>query len=300
MRLLMGLRCLQLTPDPRTEHFFIRMSPKVVPLLKQVYDHYLHRRSAMGAMPNEAACSSKIYPSDDWFGQFPRLAGFVMPPEAIAREVSKLQRKRERFATVCARHGLSIAMAYAAARKCRQLFIDSEGEFHWFFASMQLAWQSGSLLFVHAGIDDRVSAMIESKGVKQINRLYRRQARGDLFEFYYGPIANTMRTKYRSIDMPLTKYGVQRLHRSGIKAVIHGHRNHLHGQRMVVRKGLLHFECDTTMDSNSRKRQALHGRGAGITIIRPQGQILAISSDQPRTSVFTPDLVTPNNRKKAG
>jgi hypothetical protein len=288
LRLLMGLRCLQLPPDPRTDHFFIRMSPKVVPLLKEVYDYYLLGSEALSNTPDKAKCRSRLYPAADWFEEFPLHAQWVMPQQGIDKETGKLRQKMQRFESVCANAGLTLRMAYAATIKCQQLFMHPDGEFHWFFNRIQLAYKTGSLLFIHAGVDDRVSAMIEQKGVAHINRQYRHQVKNDLFEFYYGPIANTIRTKYRPVDMPLTGSGVKKLHRHGIKAIVHGHRNRLNGQRLMLRQGLLHFECDTTMDSQTRKKQGLSAHGAGVTIIRPQGQILGVSSDYPSVKIFAP------------
>ena len=288
MRLLMGLRSLQLPADPRTDHFFVRMSPKVVPLLKEVYERYLQDGEALKNSPHTKECRRQLYPSSSWFEDFPPHAEWVMPQQTIERETGKLQRKMQRFETVCGNAGLTLRMAHAAAMKCKQLFMEPDGEFYWFFSSMRLAYKAGSLLFIHAGVDDRVTAMIEQRGVRHINHLYRHQVKNDLFEFYYGPIANSLRTKYRPTDMPLSEIGVDHLHQNGIKMVIHGHRNRRTGQRLMLRKGLLHVECDTTMDSNSRNKEGLRGRGAGVTIIRPEGQILGICSDYHSTKVFTP------------
>ena len=111
------------------------------------------------------------------------------------------------------------------------------------------------------------------------------------FEFYYGPLANATRTKYREIDMPLSHRGVGRMHRLGIHAVVHGHRNRSAGQRIMVRRGMLHFECDVTMDRNLRRREGLDGPGAGVTIFRPEGRVVAISADHPLAKVFEPDAM---------
>jgi len=71
--------------------------------------------------------------------------------------------------------------------------------------------------------------------------------------------------------------------------VVHGHRNVYRGQRIVCRHGMINFECDTTMDGNSRKKEGLKGPGAGVTIIKPEGVVLGISSDYPRIKLYSPD-----------
>jgi hypothetical protein len=153
---------------------------------------------------------------------------------------------------------------------------------------MQLAYREGSLLFIHAGFDDQVAHLIEKKGVRHLNRLYKKQVKKDLFDFYYGSLANTMRTKYRDVDKPLSKQGVQRAYRRGIHTVIHGHRNVTNGQRIMLRKGMVHVESDITMDRNSRKKEGLDGYGIGVTIVEPKGRIIGISTDYPYAKVFEP------------
>ena len=130
--------------------------------------------------------------------------------------------------------------------------------------------------------------MIESKGVAHLNRQFKRQIKRDLFEFYYGPLANTMRTKYRDVDMPLSRQGVARAHRQGVHAVVHGHRNRTEGQQIMLRKGMIHFESDITMDRNSRMKEGLAGYGVGVTLVRPEGCVIGISTDHPHAKVFQP------------
>jgi hypothetical protein len=110
----------------------------------------------------------------------------------------------------------------------------------------------------------------------------------DLFDFYYGPIANTIRTKYRETDMPLTRHGVDLLRQAGVQGIVHGHLNLLHGQRVMLRKGMLNFECDATMDRNTRRKEGLKGVGAAVTIFRPEGVALGVSNDYPYIKVFDP------------
>jgi len=42
------------------------------------------------------------------------------------------------------------------------------------------------------------------------------------------------------------------------------------------------------MDRNTRKKEGLDGYGAGVTIIRPTGEIMGISTDFPYAKVFDP------------
>jgi hypothetical protein len=212
-----------------------------------------------------------------------------MPEQTIERELTRMQKKLMVFEKACNDAGLSMRDVYRTALKCRELFVEPDGEFYWFFHSMQLLYREGSFLFIHAGLDDRIMHTVEKEGFAYLNRLYRKQVKQDLFEFYYGPLANTMRTKYREIDMPLTHSGVELAYRLGVHAVVHGHRNRTDGQRIMLRQGMIHIESDITMDRNSRKKEGLKGYGVGVTIIRPEGQIVGISTDYPYAKIFRPE-----------
>ena len=286
LRLLLGIRAMGMRRDPKTEHFFLRMGPKVVPLLKEVHEEYLKGRNLLRHIPSSDECKRRLYPSDRWFDEFPRYAQWVMSERAVERELSRIKKKYERFEQVCEEAGLSMRKVYATARKCQELFFEKNSEFYWFYNTMQLAHREGSFLFIHAGIDDRIAKVIEDKGIEHLNKLYRRQIKNDLFEFYYGPLANTIRTKYRVFDMPLTQIGVDRVYRYGIQAIVQGHRNRRQGQRLKLRKGLVHIESDTTMDCNSRQKEGLDGKGFGVTILRPKGQVIGISADYPYAKFF--------------
>ena len=209
-----------------------------------------------------------------------------------------MRQKVDGFEQACQLAGLSMRQVFATAQKCRELFFTHRGEFSWFFKRMQLTHRAGSLLFVHAGLDDRIATMLEKHSIAHLNKRFRHQLEHDPFEFYYGPIANTMRTKYRRVDMPLTSQGVKCVHRQGIHAIVHGHRNRKHGQRIMLREGLLHFECDTTLDRNSRAKEGMRGYGAGVTIIDPLGHVIGISTDYPHAKVFHPDALLKANRKR--
>ena len=289
IRLLMGLRAMQLKKkETLTEHFFLRMGPKIVPLFKEVHTEYLQGKKALKGVPDKRKCREELYPRDNWFKEFPKQAARLLSKPGIEREITRMNKKLNIFEQSCKEVGLSMREVYATAHKCKELFLKPGGEFSWFFREMQLAYRDGSLIFLHAGFDDQVAQMLEKKGVGYVNRLYKKQVKRDLFNFYYGSLANTMRTKYRNVDKQLTRQGVQRVNRHGIHIVIHGHRNITNGQRIMLRKGMVHVESDITMDRNSRKKEGLDDYGIGVTIVEPNGKILGISTDYPYAKVFEP------------
>jgi hypothetical protein len=289
IRIMLGMRSAGAKGDLASEHFFVRMGGKAVPFLKEIHTNYLGGRAALRDIPGDDECRRRLYPSKRWFGEFVSLAGKKLPAKVVRKELRRIEVKVARFEADCQAAGLSLSMVYAAALKWQELFLHPHGEFHWFFDSMRIAQRRGSFLFIHAGLDDQIADLINQDGVRHLNRQFRRQLQGSCFEFYYGSIANTIRTKYRAVDMPLSRRGVRAANRSGIHAIIHGHRNLRHGQRIALRNGLVHFECDITMDRNSRKKEGLRGHGAGVTVVHPDGWIMGISTDYPQAKMFAPE-----------
>ena len=287
IRTLLGFRSVGKATDPRRDHFFLRMGPKVVPLLTELRDSYLQDKGALAGVPNTRECRRRLFPPKSWFREFPQHAVWVMPDAVIQREMDRLRNKKETFEEACDAAGLSLRMVYAAACKWQELFLHPKGEFAWFFKRMKLARREGSFIFVHAGIDDAMAKLVCEKGVGHLNRKFRKQLSGHPFDLYYGPMANIIRTKYRKHDRPLTRHGVKILRQqSAVHVIVHGHRNLLKGQRVMLRKGIVNFECDTTLDRNSRKKEGLKGAGAAVTIFRPEGLVMGISSDYPYIKVF--------------
>jgi hypothetical protein len=88
----------------------------------------------------------------------------------------------------------------------------------------------------------------------------------------------------------LTQKGVNLLHDAGIQVIVHGHANRRFGQRIMLRKGMINFECDATIDRNSREKERLNGEGAAVTIFHPDRLILGVSTDHPYIKVFDPHL----------
>jgi calcineurin-like phosphoesterase family protein len=289
MRLFMGVHALGLKRNPATAHLFVRMGEKAVPLLLEVYATYLKGKKVSKKIPDEAECKKRLFPDADWFEQFPQIASGFMSEAAIKRELQRMLKKIDVFEQDCKKVGLTMRDVYAIALKCRQLFLHPKGEFAWFYRDMQLAYRKGSFLFIHAGLDDDIIDSICKKSVRYINRQFRQHLEKDLFHFYYGSLANTMRTKYRPADLPLTEEGVKKIQRKGLYAVVHGHLNRTQGQRIVLKQNLIHVECDITLDRGSRKKEGLKDSGLGVTIIEPHKQVIGISNDYPFVKVFEPE-----------
>jgi hypothetical protein len=287
IRLLMGLLCLEGKKDVLTEHLFVRMGNKVVPLLAEVFERFVKNKKRPKKLPSIDACRRILYPRNDWFARFPMAVSKRMPDEAIVRELERMGKKIKTFEATCLEYGMTLQDVYLTAQICRKLFLKPKGEFGWFFKRMILAEKMGSFIFLHAGLDDSVAKILEKKGVKALNSLYHKQLKRNLFEFYFGTVANVMRTKYRAVDLPLSPRGVRRVHKSGVHAVVQGHLNRKYGQRIVLKEGLIHIEGDITLDRNSRRKEGLRGLGAGHIQICPKGQIIGVSNDYPRTKIFS-------------
>lgn len=288
IRIKLGIRSVGLERDPLHDHFFIRMGNKAVPFLKEIFNHYLQGENALKGIPSTRECRRRLYPPKSWFKEFPKLAQWAMPENRVEREMQRLMEKSASFEKDCAAADLTLRQIYAAALKWQELFLHPQGEFAWFFQRMRLAYQRGSFLFVHAGLDDRAAKLVSKFGVKQLNKQFHEHVKEELFEFYYGPLANIIRTKYREVDLPLTQKGVRLIHEAGIHAIVHGHDNRHHGQRIMVRKGIVNFECDATIDRNTRKKEGLTGCGAAVTIFHPDKLVMGVSTDYPFIKVFDP------------
>lgn len=293
IRIKLGLRSVDMSKDPNSEHFFVRMGAKAIPFLREIRQHYLQGDNALHDIPNGEECRRRLYPSATWFETFPAEAEGIMPSKAIDKELKRLHEKLADFEQDLLKAGLDLRIAYAAARKWQQLFLHKNGEFYWYFDKMRLALQKGSFLFVHAGLDDSVARLIHKKGVKHLNQQFKRHLNDEMFTFYYGPLANTIRTKYRDVDRPMTRQGVEQLRRKGIHAIVHGHKNMRYGQRIMLRKGMVNFECDASVDRNTRKKENIGWQhGAAVTIFQPQGRVLGISTDYPYIKVFQPPALS--------
>ena len=73
LRLLMGLLVLEREADTGSQHLFVRMGRKVIPLFREVFDQYLASTRWEEGIPPEEACRDLLFPDSDWFDNFPFL-----------------------------------------------------------------------------------------------------------------------------------------------------------------------------------------------------------------------------------
>lgn len=278
--------------EARFEHLFVRMGQKTMRLFKEVYDEYLGGTPPENLMSDEEF-RRRYFPTESWFHGFPGAVEGLVPRPKIDKELRRIREKITELQVGAANLGMSLGVLHAVVLKCRELFLEPEGEFHWLFARMRLAYDNGSFLFVHAGVDDATAACLASSGAAGLNRWFDELMQRDLFELYHGPVGNVFRTKYRDIDFPLTERGLQDLARAGIYAIVHGHRNLRKGARLTLRGGVLNFECDASVDENTRAIEGLAGPGAAAVIFEPAGHAFSVSTDYPFVRVLERDRLLP-------
>ncbi len=288
MRTWIGMISLFHKTTPSSQHFFVRMGKKPLPLLKEIYSEYLETKKYK--QDKIKKCKQYLYPSSQWESAFTVWAKKYMNEKAINKEIKRTKEKIADFEKWSKEADLTIPKVYAASKQWYKLFLHPKGEFFWFFKRLQLVHQEGSFLFVHAGVDDSSAKYIRNHGSKWINKCFKKLRTSQLSEFYYGSLGNMIRTKYRDTDKNFSKKGTLMLRNAGINVIVHGHQNRYYGQRMMLRKGMINFECDTSLDKHTRKAEGLSGFGAAVTIIRPQKLILGISSDYPYIKIFQPTL----------
>ena len=278
----------------RNSHFFVRMGTKCIPLIQELIErHKLHDRLPKNT-PDLETCRKALLPTEQWFKRFPVEAKWVMPEDKIDKEVKKVREKIRDFTKHCDAIDLDLRLVYAAVLKFQQEFLTKNGAYHWFYKKLQLAMQEGSFLFLHAGVDDRFSSQLGNIGIKKLNKRFRMELEDNTpFELYYGSFFNTVRTKYRSGDLPFTEEGAANLRESGVLAIVQGHINKTEGQSIQIRENIIHLECDITLDRNSRIKEGLNTHGAGCTLLLPSQKIVGISTDwhQAKLLDMTPQAI---------
>lgn len=290
LRTLVGLEYMG-RKEPRFAHLFVRMGKKTMPLFQEIRREFV--REGQTSDLSEAELHDRLFPDEAWFHEFPKQAKGLVPDKKIAKELKRIREKMVELPQKCAALGMTLGDIHYAAEQARHLFKHPEGEFHWFFERMDVALRWGSFLLVHAGVGDVTAGIMAREGIFGINTWFHRLLADDPFELYHGPVGNMFRTKYRPIDHPFTDEGVDHMYEAGLYGIVHGHRNILRGQRVLMREGLLNFECDCSVDCNTRKIEGLHGLGGATVIFRPDGVALGISADYPHVKVFDASRVFP-------
>lgn len=273
------------------DHLFVRMGKKTVPLLKEIHDRYSHDET-YHSQSELAAIHETLFPKESWYTEFPQIATKWVKPSKLAKEIKRIQEKIEEFEKRANEFGMDMVDILSAAKKFKQLFFEPDGEYFWFFNRMKLAHQEGSYLFVHAGVDNEVATILSKESCKGLNYRFKKMLRRNPFELYHGILGNVFRTKYRNFDYELTEIGVKALHDNGIYAIVHGHKNILRGQRLNMRSGILNFECDASVDCNTRIIEGLNRPGGAVVCFRPDGAVQAVSTDYPYIKVFKPSWLT--------
>ena len=273
--------------DPLTEHLFVRMGKKTVPLIKEIFDNYIASQ-VQGPIGENHSVDNTLYPDANWYQTFPLRVKTWLKPKAIEKELLKISEKTRTLRAGLQEIGLTTSQVYACVKKFRALFFEPTGRYYWFFEKMKLSHREGSYLFVHAGVDDAICAEILSAGVDDINRQFRTLLQSNPVKLYYSVLGNMFRTKYRDVDYDFTHQGAGCLHKAGIFAIVHGHRNGLQGQRLVIRNGMLNFECDASVDCNTRVLEGLKGPGGAAVIFTKEGHVSGLSTDYPYIKQFYP------------
>lgn len=289
LRLQLAIQSLDNPNCPRNGHFLLRLGSKVMPLCVELLNQYPLTAAEQARLPDELSCQMRLMPAADWPDHFRKGAAGTLSPAQIELELERLTSRKQRFFAAARQAGLSYQQIYAAMLRWKQLFLQPDGEFHWFIQQQQLLCRRGSFLFVHAGCDDTAARRLIKQDCDGLNQAFQEARQGEAFALYFGPLGNMLRTKYRQQDPALSTTSSQGLVSSGIHALVHGHRNLHHGQRITFRANMLHFECDSTLNRTTRKLEGLSGEGAAVTLIHPQGYIMGISSDYPSIKLFRPD-----------
>ena len=273
--------------EPLFDHLFARMGNKAIPLLLEIYERFV--APSESTQDEHRVFRNRLLPRQDWHEKFPIVADSYINPIKLKKEVRRVQEKTIQVEQLVDELGSDFGQIYAAVQKFKELFFDCAGPYYWFFESMKLGHREGSYLFVHGGLDDVTADLISSKGIDVANNEFHRSLKHDPFGLYHGPIGNIFRTKYRLSDHEFTDKGVQVLLNAGIYAIVHGHRNLTRGQRLMIRKGILNFECDASVDRNTRRLESLSGPGGAVVVFEPDGIVRALSTDYPFIKTFYPE-----------
>ncbi|MEM7363302.1 MAG: hypothetical protein AAF525_04725 [Pseudomonadota bacterium] len=289
VRTWLGMRYAT-SKDILLDHLFVRMGRKTAPLLKEIYDRYVARQPE-ALQYVSADIENALMPDDAWYSSFADAARDRIPNDQLIKEIRRIREKVNEFNASINELGLSLAQAYQSVMKFHDLFISPSGRYAWLFQEMKLAHIEGSYLYIHAGVDDTIARFLREEGVDRLNRQFSAALTENPFAMYHGVLGNCFRTKYRDYDFEFSERGSQCMHRAGLFAIVHGHRNICHGQRLTLRHDMLNFECDASVDMNTRRLEGLEGPGAAVVTFEPDGSVCARSTDHPRLRRFRPGSI---------
>lgn len=168
----------------------------------------------------------------------------------------------------------------------KEMFLDPEGEFGWFFPSLNLLHQDNNFLFTHAGVSDVFAYQLKDKGQDLLNATFRKLTadKDTLFDFYYSQASAAFRTKYRTKDAPFTPEGATALRQAGINFVAHGHDSQTQGHKLRYIEDMPHLACDVTVNSGSRCKENLGTQsGWGVAVFDPEKNHIRCFSPEART-----------------
>jgi predicted MPP superfamily phosphohydrolase len=286
VRILVGMLSAASPDQPRVGHYLARMGKQSIAFFREVLTLAIEEKLQPISLMREREARDKLFPNKEWYRAFPEAVRGVLTKKAIERELRSVQERTLEFEITCHGHGMSLAHVVAALEVGRSLFLTPGGRYHWFYDQMKLLHREGAHLFLHAGLDDGIAEQLTNESLVDVNAEFRRLLSHDPLTLYGGPIGNVFRTRYKPFDHTLTKNGVRAVHGAGIYAVFHGHRRSLEGQRALFRDNLLHFECDVSLDSNTRRKEGLTNPGGAVTLIEPEGRVLGLSTDSPFIKEF--------------
>lgn len=274
----------------KTAHLFTRVGGKSLTLFKEIYDKY--KKELPKCPHSHQELLEVMFPDEEWMKEFPYFAKDIIHPDKLGKETKRIREKVQEIQEMTLELGLTLQDIWSCVMKAQDLFLNKKGEYYWVFERLELAKIYGSFLFVHGGLDDLILPEIFKRTPKELKNWFHKQLKEDAFDLYHGEIGNCFRTKYRKYDHPLTQKGVEELHKRGIFAIVHGHLNQKNGQRMIYREGMLHFQCDCSLDRNTRIKENIDNLGMAVTIFRPTGVCEALSSDYDKVKVFSTDKIS--------
>lgn len=127
IRVLLGMRYATNRENPGHEHLFIRMGTKVIPLLSELERYYLRYPHALRDTPSNRRCRRELFPSPQWFKQFPAYAKATLTTKTIAKELERIEEKMATFEQQLQQADLTLRQVYAAILIWRKLFCSKKG-----------------------------------------------------------------------------------------------------------------------------------------------------------------------------